>query len=162
MSSACVIATATLEHPLAASDFFYEGACWRCVAIQQELGAGAFVLKLQSDRKLQGRGGGSGEDTSRASRHLLASAIENHTLLRKLFLHLFCRQVFLHQSLNCYSLKQSFLNFSMCQNHLAHALKQISGRTSRVPDAAGQSRVGEFSFAMSACVMLVPPFWDHT
>lgn len=33
MSSAYVITTATLEQPLAGSDFFYEGTCWRSVAI---------------------------------------------------------------------------------------------------------------------------------
>ena len=85
MSSACVIATATLEHPLAAPDFFYEGACWSCVAIQQELGEGAFVLNLQSGRKLQGRGGGGGDDSSRASRHLLAAPLKTILYCRNSF-----------------------------------------------------------------------------
>lgn len=71
MSSAYVITTTTLEQPLAGSDFFNESTCWRSVAIQRELGDGAFVSKLQSARRLQGRGGG-GDETSFPFRHLLA------------------------------------------------------------------------------------------
>lgn len=88
MSSACVRATATLELPLAVSAFFYEGASWRCVAVQQELGGGAFVLKLQSDRKLQGRHGGGGDETSPASRHLLALPLKPSSTVETL--SLFC------------------------------------------------------------------------
>ena len=139
---------------------------WRCLLEMCRnpagIGRGSICLEATEWQEITGVGWGRWWWLFPCFQAFVGSAIENHTLLQKLFLRLFCRQVFLHQSLNCYSLKQSFLNFSMCQNHLAHALKQISGRTSRVPDAAGQSRVGEFSFAMSACVMLVPPFWDHT
>lgn len=146
-------ATATLELPLAVSAFFfYEGASWRCVAVQQELGGGEW-------QEMEGVAWWRWWWNLPHFQAFVGPAVKT----------IFCcgnspsllLQVFLHQSLNCYSLKQSFLNFSMCQNHLEDVLKQISWPTSRVPDAVGQSWVGELSFAMSAWVMLVPPFWDH-